>query len=281
MTSPTPLRGIRLVTVGVNIPVDVAGERLARLGAQVAKVEPPGGDPLKIECAQWYEELVRGQEVLELDLKEPEQRLALDRLLSTADLLLTSNRPRALERLGLDPDRLSARFPSLCSVGITGHPTPHENVPGHDLTYVAEVGLLDPPKLPLTLIADLAGAERAVTSAVALLLGRSLGTPDRHARVALTEAAADFGRPLRFGITAAGGVLGGGFAGYGIYRARDGWVAVAALEAHFWTRLVTELDLDDPMTEDLARRFAERDVAHWVAWAAERDLPIGAVAAGG
>src|SRR5436853_4543301 len=91
-------------------------------------------------------------------------------LLEEADLLLTSFRPSALRRLQLDWDTLHARYPRLCVLNIVGFGPPHEEVPGHDLTYQAKLGLLRPPLMPITLHADMAGAERSVSTAMALLL---------------------------------------------------------------------------------------------------------------
>ena len=158
-----PLGGIQAVSLALNVPGPAAAARLRRLGAAVAKVEPPGGDPLASGCPAWYEELCAGQEVVRLDLKDAAGRAALDGLLEEADVLLTSNRPAALNRLGLSWPDLHVRFPRLVQVAIVGHAAPHQDVPGHDLTYLASVGLLTPPQMPRTLLADLAGAERAVS----------------------------------------------------------------------------------------------------------------------
>jgi crotonobetainyl-CoA:carnitine CoA-transferase CaiB-like acyl-CoA transferase len=150
-------------------------------------------------------------------------------------------------------------------------------VAGHDLTYVAALGLLDPPALPRTLVADLAGAERAATAAVALVLGRERGGSERYAEVALEDAAAFFALPLAHGITAEGGFLGGGDPCYGLYEARGGWIAVAALEPHFRARLVEGLGLAEADHRAFAAAFRARTPAEWEAWAAERDLPLAAV----
>ena len=71
--------------------------------------------------------------------------------------------------------------------------------------------------------------------------------------------------------------LGGGHAGYNLYAARDGWIAVAALEPHFAQRLAAELDLQALDAQALARRFGTQAAAHWESWARDRDLPIVAV----
>ncbi len=276
-----PLQGVRVVTIALNVPGPVAAARLCALGAQVVKVEPPDGDPLATASPDWYNALRAGQEVVRLDLKDAEDRAALGELLVGADLLLTSSRPAALARLGLAPADLASRFPRLARVAIVGYPAPREDMPGHDLTYLAGVGLLSPPQLPRTLLADLAGAERAVIAALALLLARERGAPAGAVQVALAEAADAFADPLRYGLTLAGGILGGVFPGYNLYRTGEGWLAVGALEPHFWRRLGSELGLEagagGPGREQLERVFLTETARHWEEWGAARDLPLRAV----
>ncbi len=127
------------------------------------------------------------------------------------------------------------------------------------------------------LVAPAPGAERAVSATLALLLDRERGMGAGYAEVALSEAAAFFAEPLRYGITKPGAHLGGGFPGYGLYEARDGWVAVAALEAHFWERLLLELGLEEATREDLEEVFLQKPAEEWEQWATERDLPLKAV----
>ena len=270
----TLLEGIRLVTLAQNVPGPAAVARLQSFGASVIKVEPPNGDPLASSNPAWYESLVMGQEVVRLDLKSDTSRDRLDEHLAEADVLLTSNRLAALARLGLDPEELGARYPHLCYVAITGYPAPREDTPGHDLTYLANLGLLSPPEMPRTLLADLAGAEQAVSATLALLLDRERGRGAGYAEVALSEAAAFFAEPLRYGITKPGAHLGGGFPGYGLYEAHDGWIALAALEAHFWESLLLELGLEEATREVLEEVFLQRTTEEWEQWATERELPL-------
>lgn len=271
-----PLTGIRVVTVAVNAPGPVAAARLCAMGAEVVKVEPPGGDPLESFCPSWYGPLAAGQEVVRLDLKRDTDTARLETMLSGADLFLTSSRPSALARLGLSPGETMRRHPGLSYVEILGEKSPNEERPGHDLTYQAALGLVAPPNMPATLLADLAGAERAASAALSLLLARERTGEPGHERVALAETAEDFAAPLRHGLTAPGGLLGGGDALYGLYQAREGWVAVAALEPHFRTRLCQELDVEEERAA-LAEVFAARTAEEWERWAAERDLPLAAV----
>jgi len=161
-------------------------------------------------------------------------------------------------------------------VAILGYPAPDENRPGHDLNYQSEMGLITPPHLPRTLLADLAGAERAVTAALALLLACRRG--EAYAEISLAEVAWDFAAPLRYGLTSPGSFLGGGFSGYNLYRTADGWITLAALETHFWERCTRELGLAPSAgQEDMARAFAEHPTAYWQAWAVEHDLPLAVV----
>jgi crotonobetainyl-CoA:carnitine CoA-transferase CaiB-like acyl-CoA transferase len=272
-----PLDGIRMLTLAVNLPGPVAAARLRGLGAVVVKVEPPRGDPLGHAVPEWYRALHEGVEVIALDLKSGEGRERLASRLEASDLLLTATRPAALGRLGLAWDDLHARYPRMCQVALIGEAPPGDDRPGHDLTYQARAGLVTPPQLPRTCVADLAGAERAVSAALAVLLARERGQGAQYVAVSLAEAAADFAEPLRYGLTTSGGLLGGALPGYGLYPARDGWVAVAALEPHFWERLTRELGLGTPGRQQLGEAFQTRTAADWEAWAVAQDLPLVAV----
>jgi crotonobetainyl-CoA:carnitine CoA-transferase CaiB-like acyl-CoA transferase len=183
-----------------------------------------------------------------------------------------------LQRLNLNWEQLTRRHPRLCMVAILGYPAPEQERAGHDLTYQAWLGLVDPGHMPRTLIADLAGAEQAINAALALLLGRERGLGSGYAEVSLAQAAEFFTQPLRHGATAATGPFGGGLARYGLYQAKAGWIALAALEDHFSERLKAELGLaGDVQSEELQRIFLEHTAEEWEAWGLERDVPILAV----
>ena len=266
--------------MAVNLPGPLAAARLQSLGAAIIKVEPPGGDPAAGIDRGWYLDLVAGQDVITLDLKDRGDRKQLDELLGHADLLLTASRPAGLARLGLSWEELHTAFPLLCQIAIVGYGAGKEDVAGHDLTYQAATGVLTPPLMPRVLIADVAGAERAVSEAVSLLLARSHGYGSGFAQVSLAQVAEDFTESFRRGVTRPGGMLGGGHPGYLIYRSLDGYVAVAALEPHFWLRLASELGVDDregQAVASLAAVLETRTSAYWEHWAGERDLPLAAL----
>ncbi|HEY2235519.1 MAG TPA: CoA transferase [Candidatus Angelobacter sp.] len=273
----TLLQGVKIVSLALNAPGPVAAARLTKLGAEVTKVEPPTGDAIKTAAPAWYESLCQGQTVLRLDLKSPEGRAKLDELLAQADLLLASFRPSALQRLELDWESLHTRHPKLCFVGIIGYPAPFQERTGHDLTYQSDLGLLRPPQMPPTLFVDLAGAERAVSMALALLNRAARGGDAGCAWVSLHECARDLAAPFKAGLTASGGLLGGAYPLYGFYRANDGWIAIAAVEPHFAERLLAELGLKKADRTALEQIFRQRKAAAWEKWAAELDLPLVAV----
>jgi len=276
-SDPPPLRGIRVVSLAVNVPGPVAAARLRDLGAEVLRVLPPAGDPLAEAAPDWYAELGRGCTATTLDLKNPAQRDRLDEILDGADLLLTSVRPASLTRLGLSAERLRARHPRLCHVAVIGHSGDARDRAGHDLTFQAEAGLIRPPALPVTLAADLAAAERVVSAALAMLVGRDRGSEVRTMEVAIADAAGEFADPIRHALTTPGAPLGGGTPVYALYRAREGWVALAAIEPHFLSRLADEMALPDVAPATLASAFGSRSAEEWERWADARDLPIAAV----
>jgi alpha-methylacyl-CoA racemase len=257
---------MKIVTMAPNVPGPVAVARLVAGGASAVKIEAPWGDPLEGFCKSWYDELHAGVTIARLDLKTPDGMRSLMDLLGSADVFIASHRPAALARLALDAPALATRFPLLRHVNIVGD-TAHPNEPGHDLTYQAQAGLLQ-GGLPKTLLADLMGAER--THGAVLDMMRQ--GPGGSRTVGLFDALSVLTAPLRHGLTAPGGVLGGGNPAYGVYAAKDRRVAVGALEPHFRERLYAALGLADgsPLTDIMATRTA----AEWETWAAERDIPI-------
>jgi crotonobetainyl-CoA:carnitine CoA-transferase CaiB-like acyl-CoA transferase len=275
--NPRPLDGIRIITIALNLPGPAASRRLVAMGASVIKVEPPGGDPMAAYHPEWYAALSAGQDVRRHDLKTGAGLEALEALLGRSDLLLTSSRVSALRRLGMDWEALRGRHPGLSQVAITGYPGAWSDRTGHDLTYVAAEGLLAPPDMPRTLIADLAGAERAVAAVLALLLARERGRGPGYLEVPLAEVARDLAEPLRVGVTRPGGLLGGGFPGYALYRASDGWIAVAALEPQFLRSLEQEAGVT---AGEMAATFARHPMSHWERRGLELDIPLVAVNSG-
>jgi crotonobetainyl-CoA:carnitine CoA-transferase CaiB-like acyl-CoA transferase len=266
------LTGIKIINLAANLPGPAAAQRLSRMGADVVKVEAPTGDPMEIYYPDWYRDMAAGHTVLRIDLKIAEGKQQLFDLLECADVLITATRPTAMARLGLGPGTLQQQFPRLCQVAIVGYPAPRDNESGHDLTYQASMGLIDPPHMPRTLLSDMAGAERTISASLALLFSRERNGAGGHEVVALSDAATAFAEPLQYGSTMSGASLGGGIPEYNMYRASDGWVAVAALEPHFKNRLEDALQITTP--EEYRAAFAVQSTAHWQEWGRQLDVPI-------
>ncbi len=262
------LTGIRVVTMALNAPGPVAASHLRDAGAHVTKVEPPGGDPLAAVSPGWYGELHSGVTVERLDLKATAGAARMRTLIAGADLFLSSQRPSALQRLALDPASLAAdgathRVRTLNIVGEIARP----EIAGHDLTYLAQAGLLG-HEMPRALVADILGAERAFATALQLLRE----PPGTTALVGLFDSLAPLTAALRHGVTGPRALLGGGLPAYGIYDAKEGRVAIAALEPHFQERLYRLLAL--PSGSDLTAMMGSRAAHEWQEWGLAHDVPI-------
>ena len=206
--------------------------------------------------------------------KDTNDRSTFDGLLANADVFITAQRGAALERLQLAGDALSTSFSRLCHIGIVGEEG--SEIAGHDLTYLADAGLATPPHLPATLLADLAGAERAVTASFAALRLAQLTGRGQHIVVSLGHAARAFAGPMTHGLTSPGGLLAGAHPGYNFYRARDGWVVLAALEPHFVER-VKRASGTKFTVADLQQFFAQKTIAEWKIWASAHDIPLSVI----
>lgn len=264
-----PLRGTRILSLALNLPGPAALMRLRDLGARCAKIEPPAGDLMQAYRPEAYAALHTGIRVLQADLKSEAGRTILQRELARSDVLLTSFRPSALQRLGLDWRSLHRLHPALCQVAIVGARGAAAEIPGHDLTYMAEQGLVQGLKLPPTLYADMGGALLASEAVQqALMLRAQSGTGVRR-EVALSDAAAWLGLPRHWGLVSPTSAVGGGHAGYRVYACKDGRVAVAALEPHFAQALCAAAGLT---SASMMRPAMHRALETWFAQQTRRTL---------
>ncbi|MDD2920270.1 CoA transferase [Rhodoferax sp.] len=289
---PQALKGVRILSLSLNLPGPAALLRLKRMGARCIKLEPPApsnahagitGDPMSAYSRSAYEALHPGIRMLAADLKTAAGQKTLHRELAKADVLLTSFRPSALTKLGLDWHSLQQSYPTLSMVAIVGAPGARAEAPGHDLTYLAENDLVTGLDLPATLYADMGGALMAVEAVLqAVLLQRQTGQGHRF-EVALSEAAAHLAQPRAWGLTLPGTPIGGGHAGYRVYPCQDGRVAMAALEPHFAKSLCAVAGLAwtnpammmKPATHQAIAQFvATRTCLEWQRLAVQHDIPL-------
>ena len=286
-----PLQGLRILSLALNLPGPAALMRCRRLGATCSKLEPPAGDPMGHYNQAAYAQLHEGVEVRQADLKTPQGQELLHRELARTDVLLTSFRPSALAKLGLAWDALHARHPRLSQVAIVGGTGDQAEAPGHDLTYLAENGLVPGLELPATLYADMSGSLMACEAVLqAALRRRDPDAQGLHLEVALSEAAGYLALPRRWGLTRPAGSVGGAHAGYRVYACRDGRVAVAALEPHFAAALCAAAGVAGSDVRTMFAPATHRAIAAFFAsslradldrLAAEKDLPLHTLPAAG
>ncbi len=281
-----PLKGIRIVSLALNLPGPAALMRCRALGATCVKVEPlagGGGDPMRMYKPEAYAVMHTGIRTLTADLKTPQGHATLAKELAKADVLLTSFRPSALKRLGLDWLALHKHYPALWQVAIVGGEGLDAEVAGHDLTYLAENGLVTGLDLPATLFADMTGSLLTVEAVLSAVMAKSKKNVASLQTVALARAAQYVALPRTWGLTTNDGAVGGAHAGYQIYKCKDGRAAVAALEPHFAARLCESAGIEGvgnaPMLRleakaSLKRWFGRQTRAYLDALASERDLPI-------
>ena len=140
------LAGLRIVDMSHGIPGPVACMLLAEAGADVVKVEPPGGDPLRETPGflTWN----RSKRSIALDVHRAGDRETLEQLLAGADVFVHGLRPSVASRHELDDARLAERFPALIPCAVTGYPSGHSYVerPGYEALVAARIGLMDEQK---------------------------------------------------------------------------------------------------------------------------------------
>ncbi len=284
MSTHKPLRGTRVTSLALNLPGPAALMRLAQMGARCTKINPPAGDPMKHYTPTGYALLHHGVREKALDLKSAKGQAALHRLLANTDVLLTSFRPSALRKLGLGWKTLQAQYPALSLIEVVGAPGALAEIPGHDLTYQAEVDLVNGMDLPPSLFADMGGALMASEATLKALLALKItGKGSRH-EVALSVAAAWLALPRQWRMTTPDGAVGGAHAGYRMYACENGRVAVAALEPHFAARLcaAAQVAVRDPL-KDLFKTSTRQAIAAFLAQqtrsqldklATEQDIPL-------
>lgn len=286
------LRGVRVLSLALNLPGPAALMRCRQMGATCTKLEPPApagaapdqpGDPMAAYCAPAYDAMHSGIYRLHADLKTPAGQQVLHTALAETDVLITSFRPSALPKLGLVWDTLHVRYPKLSQVAIIGAPGARADEPGHDLTYMAENDLVTGLDLPPTLYADMGGSLAASEAVLQTVLHQRLEGTGIYLEVALSDAAAYLALPRTWGLTLPEAPVGGAHAGYRVYRCADGRVALAALEPHFAARLCAAVGVALQSPQDMLQPTTHAAVAAFLqgqtratldALARDKDIPL-------
>ncbi len=267
------LSGIRVIELGGIGPVPFCGMLLAEMGAEVVRVDRPsevahGLNPLRLMVG-------RSKRAIGLNLKSADGMAVLHRLLESADVLLEGFRPGVLERIGVGPDVLESRHPSLVVGRMTGwgQTGPYSEMAGHDINYIAMSGALgsigrtgERPVPPLNLVGDYGGgALYLAVGVLAALVERQGSGRGQVIDGAMIDGAASLMTPIyqMFGMGhwvegRESNLLDGAAPFYDTYETADGKaVAVGPLEEPFYVTMLEGLGLDQ---QDLPDR---NDVSTW------------------
>jgi alpha-methylacyl-CoA racemase len=263
-----PLDGIRVVELAGIGPGPMCAMLLADLGADVVRVDRLEAVDLGLEQARQYNLLNRGRRSVSIDIKKPEGRDAVLRLVDGADALIEGFRPGVMEKLGLGPDTCLARNPRLVYGRMTGwgQEGPLAHAAGHDINYIALSGALHaignrggPPVPPLNLVGDFGGGAMYLAFGVCAGIVHAQRTGQGQVvDAAMTDGASSLMTAI-YGLFGAGSftndrgtnVLDSGAHYYGVYETSDGrYVSVGSLEGKFYAELLEKLGLADDELPD-------------------------------
>ncbi|MFZ0066482.1 MAG: CoA transferase [Pseudolabrys sp.] len=270
-----PLSGLLVVDFTTLLPGPLATLMLAESGAEVIKIEQPGGEnarrfpPMVDGESAAFLMLNRGKTSMALDLKDEADRARLVPLIKRADILVEQFRPGVMARLGLgyeDMRTINSRL-IYCSISGYGQSGPRVHEAGHDLNYIGNTGLLHlqpgptgHPVVPPMLAADIAGGSfPAVINILLALRARDQSGQGCHIDIAMSDAMFTFTwAALALGVATGrfpkpGEMwLVGGSPRYRIYMAKDGkLVACGAIEQKFWDAFTKAISLPAPFMDDM------------------------------
>ena len=292
------LNGIKVVDFTQNLPGPYASLRLADLGADIVKIEPPTGDharlPLEVDQKENYlfRCLNRNKKSLALDLKnETDKQLAIE-IIKDSDILIESYRPGVMERLGLGYEAIKELHPTIiyCSLSGYGQKGTMHKLGSHDLNYMALSGVLAQlkddngrPIQPTLTFADLIGGTSATEAILAGLFQKERSGEGCYLDIALMDTTVAFMNYHVFIESATGrknGIptLNGNVICYGIYETKDGrYMTLCALETKFWRNFCSatgkdawlDVQFSKPSKEnvvyqELVQLFASRTFEEWI-----------------
>lgn len=308
---PGPLDGLVVLDFSRLFAGPLASMTLADMGADVVKVESPGGD----EARQFgppflggegmnYVALGRGKRSVVLDLKDPEDQRRAQALARTADIVLENFRPGVTERLGIDYETLRKENPELIYCSVTGFDPAgrYRNRPAFDLILQGMAGVMSKqggdgdPELMVVTVADTFAAALATQGILAALYARTTSGIGQVVQVDLFQAIL-YGQSYRM-VTAADNVelsAQGDVSPYGAFEAANGWFTLAVATDRTFVRLCealgrpdlagderfatnpTRVDNDQALRADLTSTFAGANVEHWLEVLTIAGVPCGPV----
>jgi crotonobetainyl-CoA:carnitine CoA-transferase CaiB-like acyl-CoA transferase len=296
-----PLAGIRVLSLAEQYPGPYATLLLADLGADVVLVErPDGGDPAR-QFPEFFAALNRNKRSLAVDLKHPDGKALIERLVLDADVVLEGFRPGTMERLGLGHRTIRALNPRLvyASVSGFGQEGPYRDRPAHDVSYQAIAGLLtavDEPAghAPANYLGDLSAGLFTAVGVLTALVARERTSEGAYLDVSITDGLVSLMTarlvPLLNGTGPGGLPLD---PGYGVYRCADGRALALGIahEDRFWAAFCGVAGLEHLAGNAHAERCARREelvpmvaaalerrtLAEWLPILDRADVPFGPV----
>jgi alpha-methylacyl-CoA racemase len=289
------LDGVRVLDLSRLLPGGYCTQLLQAQGAQVTKIEPPAGDPIRAFPGgnAYFDALHRGKQLLMLDVRTEAGRDVLRQRVVDADVLVEGFRPGVMERMELGYTALAAINPALVYCAITGYGSdgPMARRAGHDLNYLARSGALSlmpvrdgAPSIPGLQVADMAGGLEAAFLITAALVARAQTGRGSRVEVSMTDLMRSWTvlqrAARRAGIP--GLPLTGEVPCYHVYKVADGFLTVAALESDFWAAFCDALDREDlkdrqfdpAATEAVQATLGQATRAEWRDRFGERDVCV-------
>ncbi|MPZ69175.1 MAG: CoA transferase [Actinobacteria bacterium] len=298
-TGTRPLEGLRVLDMGRGLAGPFAATLLADFGADVVKVEQPGGGDFMRELGPpqvWWKSVARGKRSIAIDLKHPESAEVMRELVEASDVLIESFRPGVLERMGLAPDTLLKWQPKLIVLRVSGYGQdgPYKDRPGFGKAAEAMAGLVflsgspdGPPMHPGFPMADMTSGLMGAFGVLAALAAQDRSSASGQViDLAIYETVLrllDFPVPVRTGsdqaLERAGNRQPMAYALSNIYRARDGgWVGYSASSSTIARRVLCLLGgeeyANDPRFTTMREMCEHQEEIDQKlsAWVAERDV---------
>ncbi|MEH6476587.1 MAG: CaiB/BaiF CoA-transferase family protein [Sneathiella sp.] len=254
-----PLHGLRVIDFSMLLPGPLTTLVLADLGAEVIKVEPPGGDYSRHMKGHIFEGTNRNKRSIVIDMKSPSSASIIEQLALYGDIVIEGFRPGVAKRLGFDAQSLQAVNPDLiyCSLSGFGQTGPASKKAGHDLAYIAMGGglvhkgqLRQQPSRAALPIADLAGGSFAAIAILAALHGKKPGERGAVLDLSLYESMM-YTSAIRFGFHTSPDAVEHLYPANDLFTCADGrQIALTIVEEKFWVNFVE-------MTKDYQPAFGE------------------------
>ncbi|KIQ94461.1 Formyl-coenzyme A transferase [Anoxybacillus thermarum] len=294
------LDGIKVIDFSHYLPGPFASLRLADLGAEVVKIEPKTGDMMrKLTDDCIFEANNKNKRSIAVDLKNVQDADAVRQLISQADVVIESFRPGVMRRLRLSYEDVYALNPSIvyCSISGYGQHSRYASFGSHDLNYMALTGMLAQfkdesgrPVHPTITLADFIGSIHAVEQIVSALYARERMGKGRYIDLSLVDGllsmmtnhiVLEHHTGQKNGIP----ILAGTVVSYHLYETKDGrYMALAALEAHFWRNFCAAVGKfewyeghlsaacdDNSLFLDMKQLFRMKTFQQWIAFSEQVD----------